>query len=93
MTTILFVHHVSTIGGGSYCLLNILREINRDLFRPIVLLKNAGPLTDELNKLGISYYFLSDMDTVPYNQSLLRIKTLISYINIIYNFLFYGFSR
>lgn len=83
MTTILFVHHVSTIGGGSYCLLNILREINRDLFRPIVLLKNAGPLTDELNKLGISYYFLSDMDIVPYNQSLLRIKTLISYINII----------
>ena len=83
MTTILFVHHISTIGGGSYCLLNILREIDRDLFRPIVLLKNAGPLTDELEKLGISYYFLSDMAVVPYNQSLLKIRSLVSYINII----------
>ncbi len=82
MRTILFLHHISSIGGGSFCLLNILREIDRSLFRPIVLLKEPGPLTNELSQLGITFYFLSDMTVVPYNQSILRFNTLISYIGI-----------
>lgn len=82
MTTVLFVHHVSSIGGGSYCLLNILREIDRSLFLPVVLLKAEGPLTQELQKLDIQYYLLDEMTVVPYNQSLMTFKAIKTYMHL-----------
>lgn len=36
MKKILFVHHVSFIGGASYCLLNLLKEFDRTLYKPVV---------------------------------------------------------
>lgn len=83
MTTILYLYHTSSIGGGSYCLLNILKAIDRSLFRPVVLLKEEGPLVDELYKLNIQVYFLKELTTVPYNSSTLSIRKLINAKNII----------
>ncbi len=83
MKTILYVHQVSDVGGGSYCLLNILKEVNKELYTPIVLLKNDGPLVNEINKLGISVYFLKNLSTVPYNKSALTWKNLINFVHLL----------
>lgn len=82
MKRILFVHHVSDIGGGSYCLLNLLKTINRNQFEPIVLLRNYGPLVDELEKLDIRVVYLSSLNQIPYNGSLFKVRNIILYIKV-----------
>ena len=79
MRSILFVHHVSVIGGASYCLLNILKEVDRSKYTPIVLLKDKGPLVDEISRLGISVYYLPSLCTVPYNVTFVKPSTIQSY--------------
>lgn len=81
MKRILFVHHVSTIGGGSYCLLNILKELDRNLFEPVVLLKSKGPLVQEIEKLGVSVEFFKKMSTIPYNYSFVKFVCWQGYCN------------
>ena len=66
---ILYMYHVSTVGGGSFCLLNILKAIDRTHVSPVVLLKQDGPLVAEIKALDIPVYFLSTLSTVPYNVS------------------------
>lgn len=83
MKTILYVYHTSTIGGGSYCLLNILKSIDKSYMRPVVLLKENGPLVSEIIKLDIPVYFLSTLSTVPYNVSILTLKKLINTYKLI----------
>lgn len=73
MIKILFVHHVSAVGGASYCLLNLLKEIDRYKYEPIVLLANQGPLVQEIEKLGIEIRFMPQLCTVPYNVSFFAI--------------------
>ncbi|MBO7227101.1 MAG: glycosyltransferase family 4 protein [Bacteroidales bacterium] len=82
MKRILFVHHVSSIGGGSYCLLNLLKTIDRNKFEPIVLLRNYGPLVDELEKLDIRVVYLSSLNQIPYNGSLFKVRNIILYIKV-----------
>lgn len=72
MKTILFIHHVSAIGGGSYCLLNILKAVDRTNILPIALLGEEGPLKGEIESLGIDVYVLKGLTCVPYNKSLFR---------------------
>lgn len=69
MKKILYLYHTSSIGGGSYCLLNILRELDKTKYLPTVILRNNGPLVNELKAMGITVYFLPQMRTVPYNCS------------------------
>lgn len=69
MKTVLYIYHTSSIGGGSYCLLNILKTVDRTIVTPIVLLKENGPLVDEIKALNIPVYFLPTLSTVPYNVS------------------------
>lgn len=76
MTKILFVYHVSSVGGGSYCLLNLLKTINRNVFDPVVLLPNEGPLCEEIAKLGIEIIYFSSLVLYPYNNSLFKYSTL-----------------
>lgn len=83
---ILFVYHVSSIGGGSYCLLNILKSLDRSSVKPYVLLKNEGPLVEEIRKLDIEVHFLPEMRTVPYNCSTLTISAVINAYHIIHSF-------
>lgn len=75
-SNILFIYHVSSIGGGSFCLLNIIRDLDRKKFNPIVLLKSEGPLVTELKKLNIKIIINSSIITAPYNSSLLNLSTL-----------------
>lgn len=82
MKRILFVHHVSSIGGASYCLLNLLKTIDRNKFEPLVLLKNYGPLVDELEKLNIEVIYLSSLNQIPYNGSLSKLRNIILYIKV-----------
>lgn len=70
MTRILFMHQASTIGGGSYCLLNIIKELDRERFDPVVALQSSGPLMDELQKLGVEVVLFPQMMAVPYNHAL-----------------------
>ncbi len=76
------MHQVSSIGGASYCLLALLKGIDRSQFEPVVLLRKDGPLADEIRKLGIEVDFFGGMPTVPYNQSLLKHKTLFTYLRV-----------
>ena len=65
MKKILYVFHCSTIGGGSYCLLNILKNLDRNKYIPTVLLAYNGPLVDEIEKLGIDVFFYPELDSTP----------------------------
>lgn len=76
MTRILFVYHVSSVGGGSYCLLSILKAIDRIVFEPMVLLPQKGPLCDEIEKLGIEIVYFPSLVLYPYNKSLFKWRTL-----------------
>ena len=69
MKTVLYIYHTSSIGGGSYCLLNALKALDRTLIHPVVLLKEQGPLVNEIVALGIRVFFMSSLSTVPYNMS------------------------
>lgn len=42
MKKILFVHHVSSVGGASYCMLSLLLGSDKSKFEPVVLLRNKG---------------------------------------------------
>lgn len=85
MKSILYVFHCSSIGGGSYCLLNILKELNRELYSPSVLLSEEGPLAEEIRKLGINVLFMPSMTSVPYNRSLFNRETVRKYHRIKYS--------
>ena len=82
MKSILFVYHASNIGGGTYCLLNILREIDRKKYQPSVLLCTDGDLVKEIKALGIEVYFMPSMTLVPYNKSLWNPRVLRNYTRI-----------
>lgn len=76
MKKILYIYHTSAIGGGSYCLLNILKELDRSRFEASVLLANNGPLVEEIRKLNIDVFFYDRIQSVPYNSTLLKPKRI-----------------
>ena len=82
MKSILFVYHASNIGGGTYCLLNILKEIDRSKYQPMVLLCTDGDLVKEIKALDIDVYFMPTMTLIPYNRSLWNIRVLRCYLKI-----------
>jgi glycosyltransferase involved in cell wall biosynthesis len=82
---ILYIFHVSSIGGGSFCLLNMVKRLDKQLFCPIVLLKEDGPLRSELEKLGATVYFEKTISIVPYNSSIFKIESLKQFISILFS--------
>lgn len=73
---ILYIYHVSSIGGGSFCLLNLIKKLDKELYNPIVLLKEYGPLCVDLEKLGAKVFFEKSISMVPYNRSLLELNSI-----------------
>ena len=73
---ILYIFHVSVYGGGSLCLLNIVKELDKEKFKPIVLLKIWGPLCDDLLKAGADVLIEPSINTVPYNRPLFAISSI-----------------
>ena len=90
MKSILFVYHASNIGGGTYCLLNILKEIDKTKYQPIVLLRTEGDLVKEIKALGIDVFFMPSMTLVPYNKSLWNWRVLRAYRRIEKSFAEFG---
>lgn len=83
---ILFVHHVSLIGGASYCLLNVVKALDRSRYLPIVLLRNDGPLVEELKKMKVDVIFCPSLRFYPYNRTLFSINSLLTIFNIFRSF-------
>lgn len=82
MIRILFMHQVSTIGGASYCMLTLLKGLDRSYFEPVVMLRQDGPLVNEIRNLNIEVHFFKGMPTIPYNQSLFNYKTIYTYFRV-----------
>lgn len=82
MKRILFVHHVSVVGGASYCLLSIIKELDRGKYYPIVLLRNDGPLVKELQKIDVEVLFCPSLWFYPYNKPLYNLKNLFTIFNL-----------
>lgn len=80
------MYHVAAVGGGSYCLLNILKEVDRRKYNPVVLLTHGGPLVDEVKKLGIEVLYLPSMKIVPYNESALSLRAINNARSILISF-------
>lgn len=83
MKKILYIYHTSAIGGGSYCLLNVLKEIDRTQYAPSVMLSSDGPLVGEIRKLGIEVYVFPHIYSVPYNSTLFRPKRLLNIAKLV----------
>ena len=83
MTNILYIFHISEIGGGSFCLLNIIKSLDRKKFNPIVLLSNPGPLSFELNKISVKVFFDKDVRAMPYNQSFFKLGSVSQLFSIL----------
>jgi len=59
----------------------MVKRLNYKLFNPIVLLKEKGPLSVELEKLGATVYFENTLSIVPYNTGIFgrnSVKNLLS---------------
>ncbi|MFX0094262.1 MAG: glycosyltransferase family 4 protein [Candidatus Hodarchaeota archaeon] len=50
---ILYLSHASAISGAENCLLTLVKSLDKDRFKPVVVLPSEGPLLKELKKLGI----------------------------------------
>lgn len=79
---ILFVHQVAEIGGASYCMLNLLKAIDKGQFCPVVVLPKAGPLSNEISKLKIQVEFCKSLCIYPYNRSLISYGAWRELINV-----------
>ena len=82
MKTILYVYHASNIGGGSYAMLNIIKALDKEKYKPVVLLKSEGPLVDELKAMGVEVFLLPLINTVPYNRSIFTLRNIKRIVNI-----------
>ncbi len=76
------MHQTSVVGGGSFCLLNVIKNIDRTKFYPIAALKSYGSLSEELKKLGIEVVIFKKMHDMPYNLSLLKTSRVLQYIKL-----------
>ncbi|MBK9319460.1 MAG: glycosyltransferase [Bacteroidetes bacterium] len=53
------------IGGGESHVLDLVRNLNKDQFEPVVLSFTHGPMVDELRKLNIKTYVVETLK--PFN--------------------------
>jgi len=53
---ILFISHSSYFNGAEICLLTLLKTLNRDVFEPVVVFPNSGPLEEEIRLLNLKIY-------------------------------------
>ena len=53
---VLFISHSSDLYGAEKSLLLLLKNINREIFKPIIILPNAGPLYEIIEKYNIKAY-------------------------------------
>jgi glycosyltransferase involved in cell wall biosynthesis len=50
---ILYISHSPYLNGAEICLYKLIRDINKDIFEPIVLFPENGPLVKNISSLGV----------------------------------------
>jgi glycosyltransferase involved in cell wall biosynthesis len=55
---IAFIEQDSGIGGAEVNLFHLFKGLNKDLFRPVVLVPYTGPLTERLRETGVKYHVI-----------------------------------
>ena len=83
MQRILFLHQSSSVGGGSYCLLNIIKTLDTNCYKPIVALKSYGPLVEELSNLDVEVVLFTKMSFFPYNRPIYKVGSILAYIRLL----------
>jgi glycosyltransferase involved in cell wall biosynthesis len=58
MINVLFIHQSAELYGSDKTLLILLKHINRDLFNPVVIIPEKGPLKTEIEKLNVEVHIL-----------------------------------
>jgi glycosyltransferase involved in cell wall biosynthesis len=53
---ILFMSNTARIAGAEICLLTLVKNLDKNMFEPVVLFPETGPLRDEIVRLGIKTY-------------------------------------
>jgi glycosyltransferase involved in cell wall biosynthesis len=84
MIRTLFMHQASGVGGGSYCLLNLVKNLDRTKIEPIVALKAHGPLEEELKKEGVEVVLFPQMAGIPYNLPLTP-RNILNYWRVVHS--------
>lgn len=56
--TILFFGHTAKLGGGEIALLNLVQQLDRSTYEPVVLLASDGPLRDRLEAAEVESHVL-----------------------------------
>ena len=57
-TTVLFFDHTAKMGGGEISLFNLVTNLDRTRFEPVVVLASEGPLREKLCAVGIETHVL-----------------------------------
>jgi glycosyltransferase involved in cell wall biosynthesis len=52
---IVYVNHAAILGGGEVSLLNLLKALDRERYRALVASPGSGPLSQELDRLGVPH--------------------------------------
>ena len=84
MKKVLYLNHVSELGGGEYCLLNLMLNLDKKKFKPVLLLQEPGPLSEAAQKNNIETCFIKmagwrKLMHMPFNyiKTLGKIKKLV----------------
>lgn len=83
---ILFLHAGAELYGADKILLEILKNIDKSKFEPMVLLPNDGPLVNEIKKIGVY------VEIIGYPILRRKFFTLGGILNYTYNFVKYSFK-
>src|SRR5712672_3717400 len=73
---VLFFGHTAALGGGEIALLNLLRNIDYEKVKPIVVLGAEGPLAEQLNPIVPTYVIPLSPDVAKAKKDTLSMKTL-----------------
>ena len=66
--TILFLDHATQLSGAELSLLSLAKGLDRQRYRPVVVLPDAGPLAEALEQAGVEVRF------VPMGAEMLRVS-------------------
>jgi glycosyltransferase involved in cell wall biosynthesis len=75
MRQVLYVSHTSQMGGAEHSLLTLLERLDRDRFRPAVVVPEAGPLTERLDALDVTVH-TAPMERLARTRNPLRLAAM-----------------
>jgi len=55
---ILYISHSAYLNGAEICLYKLVKNINKNIYQPIVIFPENGPIIGKFNELGVKTYIL-----------------------------------